>query len=226
VVICHGLAAGKAQALSFAQGLLTRGYNVFVFDFRAHGESEGQLTSLGDLERRDVLAAVRWVQENRPRHSRRILGLGISTGAAALLSAAADPSPHGQAIEAVAVYNAYDDLAGLGRSVARDRFLPPLSWIADRVGLVLASAQVGTDLSRFAPADSARLLWPRPLLIIHGGRDALVPFEHGQRLFDAASEPKRRLWLPSSDYGQTITDRGAAGEVGNFFDEAQPVPAI
>ena len=226
VIICHGFASGKDQGLEFAQSLLVRGYNVLMFDFRGHGESDGQLTSLGALERQDVLAAVRWLQDTRPRQSQRILGLGISTGAAALISAAADPSPQGQAIEAVALYNAYDDLSGLGRTIARTRFLPPLSWVADRVGLALASAHVGADLVHFAPADLAARLWPRPILVIHGGADLLVPFEHGQRLFDAAQEPKRHLWLPNSDHLDTLRSRDAAREVREFFNEARPVPSV
>lgn len=35
-----------------------------------------------------------------------------------------------------------------------------------------------------------------PVLIMHGGRDAIVSVEHGKRLFDAANEPKTGLFLP------------------------------
>ena len=226
VIICHGIGSNKASVLNIARSLVPHGYNVLVFDFRGHGESDGQLTSLGDLERQDVLAAVQWLQEQHPRQSRRVLGLGVSTGAAALLSAAIDPSPAGQSIEAVAVLAGFDELRGLGRSVATTRFLPPLSWVADRVGLALASAQVGTDLKQFAPAQTIKQLWPRPLLVIHGLNDDIIPFEHGERLFEAAYEPKRRVWLNAEDYSQTQTSKEALIELRRFFDEATEVPAI
>ena len=54
VIVCHGLASNKSNHLLLARELVPHGYNVLIFDFRAHGESDGQLTSLGDLERRDV----------------------------------------------------------------------------------------------------------------------------------------------------------------------------
>jgi len=212
--------------LNLARSLVPHGYNVLVFDFRGHGESDGQLTSLGDLERQDVLGAVHWIQDQHPRQANRILGLGVSTGAAALLSAAVDPSPQGQSINAVAVMEGFDDLHSLGRSVAQTRFLPPLSWIADRVGLALASAQVGTDLVHFAPAQIVKGLWPRPLLVVHGLNDDVIPFEHGERLFEAAYEPKRRVWLTAEDYEHSLSSKEALREVRQFFDEAVDVPTI
>ena len=212
--------------LKLAQPLLSAGYNVLTFDFRAHGDSDGQLTSLGANERLDVLAAVRWLQTERPKQARRIVGLGVSSGAAALIAAAADPSPEGQAIEAVAVLEGYDSLPGLAHTVSRDRFLPPLSWVADRVALAIASAHVGADLLHFAPADQVKQLWPRPVLVIHGAFDPVVPFEHGERLYEAAEEPRRRVWLPMADYVRVLEDKGVGREVRMFFDEARPVPAI
>lgn len=226
VIICHGIGSNKAAVLNLARSLVPHGYNVLVFDFRGHGESDGQLTSLGDLERQDVLAAVHWLQDQHPRQSRRILGLGVSTGAAALLAAAVDPSPAGQSMDAVAVFEGFDELRGLGRSVATSRFLPPLSWLADRVGLALASAQVGTDLVHFSPASSIKQLWPRPLLVIHGLNDDVIPFEHGERLYEAAYEPKRRVWLTAEDYTQSLSSKEALMELRKFFDEAIPIPAI
>jgi len=226
VILCHGIGASKSSMLAMAHWLVPRGYNVLMFDFRAHGQSDGQLTSLGMLEKQDVLAAVRWLRANHSRQSRRILGLGISTGAAALIEAAADDSIEGRAIDALAVYECFDDLRDLGRTVATTRFLPPLSWFADRVALPLASAQVGADLLHLSPADSIKKLWPRPVLVIHGSKDGVVPIEYGERLYDAAFEPKRCLWLPGEDYGQAIQSKAAALEVNTFFDEAQPVPAI
>jgi fermentation-respiration switch protein FrsA (DUF1100 family) len=222
VIVCHGLAANKSNQLILARDLVRGGYNVLIFDFRAHGESDGQLTSLGDLERQDVLGAVRWLRANRPEQAQRIFGVGASLGAAALIGAAADPSDEGQAIEAVAVYGTYDDLKLLAGDIGHDRFWPPFDLVLPTLGLHIAGAQVGSDLASFSPADAVARLWPRPILIIHGQRDTVIPFDRGERLYRAALHPKHNYWLPEGDHNRIVNDDDAAMMVKAFFDSARP----
>ena len=47
-----------------------------------------------------------------------------------------------------------------------------------------------------------------PLLIVHGDRDSVVPFHHGQRLFDMANEPKTFVRMAGSEHN-TLTRDGA-----------------
>jgi fermentation-respiration switch protein FrsA (DUF1100 family) len=226
VIVCHGLAANKSNQLVLGRNLIQGGYNVLIFDFRAHGESEGQLTSLGDRERQDVLGAVRWLRANRPDQSQHVFGLGASLGAAALIAAAADPSDEGQSIEAVAVYGTYDDLKLLARDIGRDRFWPPFDRVLPTLGLRIAGAQVGADLASFKPADEVARLWPRPILVIHGQFDAVIPFDRGERLYRAALHPKHNFWLPEGDHNKIINDDAAARVVKAFFDSARPRPVL
>lgn len=40
----------------------------------------------------------------------------------------------------------------------------------------------------------------RPVAIMHGTADELVPWQHGQRLFQAAARPVPPLWLEGSGH--------------------------
>jgi fermentation-respiration switch protein FrsA (DUF1100 family) len=226
VLVCHGLGASKSNQLILGRRLVPDGFNVLAFDFRAHGESGGQLTTFGDLERRDVLGAVRWLRATHPEQCNKIFGVGASMGAVALIEAAADDSPEGRAIEAIAAYAAYDSLPSLARTVSRDYFIQPVSWLALNIGMPMASVQTGRNLSHFRPADDIPALWPRPILFIHGRRDRIITFEHGQSLYDHAVQPKYYLWLPEGDHNDIVESDGAARVVLEFFKTARPLPVI
>ncbi len=51
-----------------------------------------------------------------------------------------------------------------------------------------------SPLDKFRNVDVIRKIH-RPVLIIHGTEDITIPFWHGQKLFEAANEPKSCLWV-------------------------------
>ncbi len=226
VLICHGLASNKSNQLILSRGFVPYGYNVLIFDFRAHGESGGQLTSFGDVERRDALGAVRWIREHHIAQAHHIYGVGASMGAAALIAAAADPSTEGKAIDAIAAYGTYDSMHAEMEYIASERFIAPLRWIIERFGLPMASAQVGANLSEFSPGILVRDLWPRPIMVIHGVDDQIISFNCGQALFESAQQPKTRLWVDRAGHNEIINDESVAQRVREFFRDSEPVPVI
>jgi alpha-beta hydrolase superfamily lysophospholipase len=223
VLLCHGLSANKANQLDLVRELVPAGFNVLAFDFRAHGESGGQLSSFGDLERYDVLGAVRWLRQNHPDESTAIDGLGISMGAAALIAAAADDSPEGRAITAIAAYSTYNDLPSLAESLGEQLFFPGAGWIADHLMLPMAAAQTGADLRQFSPANLLAERVARPVLIIQGEQDRLIDFSLGQALYQAAEQPKERLWIERAGHDDIVASDRAAYGVMSFFLHARTV---
>ena len=226
VIVCHGLASNKSNQLILARGLVPGGYNVLTIDLRAHGDSGGQLTTFGLNESRDILAAASYLKAQRPGQAVHVFGVGASMGAAALITAAADDSPAGRAIEAVAVVGTFDSTAGLFRTILRQNFLEPIRSILGVVALPMASAQVGEDLRAFEPATLAPKIWPRPILVVHGTKDEIISFEHGRRLFDLATQPKQRLWIVDATHNNVIDDETVARAIKAFFDAARGVPVI
>src|SRR5439155_16973965 len=190
VLVCHGLASSKSNQLILARRLVPGGFNVLAFDFRAHGESGGQVTGYGALEKNDVLAAVKWVRDARPDQAQKVFGVGASMGAVALIAAAADDSDQGRSISAIATYAAYDDMPDLMHDISLAFFHQPLGFLLEHLGLPMAGVHAGVNLSAWSPKQEVARVWPRPILFIHGQMDEIIPFERGRALFESASQPK------------------------------------
>jgi alpha-beta hydrolase superfamily lysophospholipase len=223
VLFCPGFAADKAAQLFLTRDLVANGYHVLAIDLRAHGRSGGQFTALGGLESRDVLGAIRWLRRWHPNQSQRILGLGESLGAAALIEAAADQGPDGQAIDAIAAYNPYADLSDEVNALAADRTIAPAHWALRNMILPVASAQVGCDLSRVSPRQAVRMLWPRPLLVIGNPVSPRVGGKGSYDLFQGALQPKYGYFPDTADRDALLHDPTAALTVRIFFDEEKSV---
>lgn len=223
VLFCPGFGSDKAGQLFLVRDLVANGYNVLAIDLRAHGRSGGQFTALGGIESRDVLGAIRWLHEWHPNESKRIVGLGESLGAAALIEAAADPAAEGQAIEAVAVYNPYADLSDEVNELASEHTIGPAHWALRRIILPIASAQVGCDLSRVSPRLAVQKLWPRPLLVIGNPTSPSIGGKGCYGVYQGALQPKYGYFLDTADRDTILHDHTAALTVRIFFDEARSI---
>ncbi|MBC7785314.1 MAG: alpha/beta hydrolase [Burkholderiales bacterium] len=221
VLLCHGLGASKAGMWMLMRTLHEAGINVLTIDLRAHGFSGGQLCSFGANESLDVLGAVDWLKSRHPQQSQRLVAIGASLGGTAIISAAAED----QRIDAVAVLGTFDSLAALSRDVSSLHMAPPISWLTRAFGLPMASMHVGANLMRVAPGRQIGQIWPRPVLIVHGGNDEIIPFSHGQRLFDAAYEP-REAKLTGDTHNGILENPDVILKLLQFVTEAEPAPVI
>jgi fermentation-respiration switch protein FrsA (DUF1100 family) len=60
-----------------------------------------------------------------------------------------------------------------------------------------------------------------PVLIIHGTDDNIIPFWHGQKLYEAAPEPKQHLWIKGGNHNDYVYVAGEeyTDAVRRFIDE-------
>lgn len=60
-----------------------------------------------------------------------------------------------------------------------------------------------------------------PVLVLHGRRDRVVPFHHGQALYEAAREPKRHAWFDRAGHNDIaeIDPEGYADAIRGFLAE-------
>jgi fermentation-respiration switch protein FrsA (DUF1100 family) len=216
-----------------SRDLLQGGYNLLIVQMRAQGQSAGQITTFGDLERLDILGAVQWLRKSNAAASKKIMGIGVGIGGAAILNAAADPSPEGNAISSVAVcgtFNRFSDWAATLVGAASDNILPSSAGHAFlAVAIPLADLQTGVRLEEFSPQQDALNVAPRPIMVIQGKPDTdhprantAVPYALGQQLFDFASAPKRSIWTVGSDEA-ALADEGVCRQIRQFVDTAVPM---
>ena len=189
VLICHGISANKGNFLGVVPFLHRAGFNVFIFDLRGHGDSPGHTVSFGYYEARDVRGAVEYL--SRRGDTKNIVGYGFSMGASSLLHA----MPDLMSLRGIVVDSTFADLTLLSQQ--QMSFLPnAMQQIMMRAIEFWTRVELGVPLSAIAPRRHIGIISPRPLLIIHGTADSLIPPSQAKLNFTAAGQPKK-LWLVS-----------------------------
>lgn len=84
VALFHGHGGNKSDVLQEASELMKLGYNVFLLDFRAHGNSEGHTCTIGFNEAEDVKLSYDYI---RVKGEKNLILWGISLGAATITAA-------------------------------------------------------------------------------------------------------------------------------------------
>jgi len=82
IIMFHGHGACRAALLNEANAFLRRGFNVFMIDFRAHGNSDGEQCLVGMKETADVKVAYDYVVGTGEKN---IILYGMSMGASTVL---------------------------------------------------------------------------------------------------------------------------------------------
>ncbi len=201
VVFCHGHGGSMDPDVIYAPWFHEAGLNVLMFDFRAHGRSEGAQVSMGYFERQDLLGAVDYLQR---RGIAEVGVLGFSLGGAVAITAAAQC----QAIRAVVSDGGFARLESALLGWARERGKNAPHWVAlplARLVIAVAGWRLGARLSEADPIRWVEQVAPRPLLFIHGDLDPYVPVADIEMLYAAAGEPKE-LWRVS-EAGHREVDR-------------------
>ncbi|MHB8604956.1 MAG: alpha/beta hydrolase [Thermoplasmatota archaeon] len=188
VVVLHGYGGSRERALEVAPFLHEAHYGILAFDFRGHGLSGGDHTTLGIDETRDVGGAVDWLAA-QPKTSRLPIALfGFSMGGATAINAA----PALPQVRAVIADSAFASLAAVAlRAIGSSTPLP--ADVFAPLALAFASGLTRRDPGEDDPARAAAQL-DRPLFVIQGARDALSPPSIGGSVLCAAAGPWCTLW--------------------------------
>ncbi len=190
ILICHGWGDNKGEILEQTLFLSkAEGFNLFYFDFRAHGESEGKQVTMGKMELVDFAAAVDCLRKRFPRQAANLSVFGLSMGAAiAAMSLPAHPE-----LKAAVLESPFADFREVGSRWAWHHARVPYFPIIMTLMYVARLRSGHPDLDRYSPEaylPSAKT----PVFIIAAERDGIMPPEDVRRLYDAARGPKE-FWL-------------------------------
>ena len=192
VCICHGIPAvpfdpGERGYAVLAQRVAAEGFITLIFNFRGAGLSEGNFDMPGWT--RDLVHALTFMQGLEVVDNSKTFLLGFSGGAAASLYVAAtdrrvagvvscaSPADFEAILEGSRLEERLSEWRQIG--IVRDPEFPAdfAAWAA--------------GFREVAPVSLVRRIAPRPLLLIHGDADEVVPVSHAHALFDAAGDPKQ-----------------------------------
>jgi len=182
IVYSHGNAGSVGYHLPFVLWMVQNGYQVFLYDYRGFGKSEGEITRKGLVE--DVRAAITYVKTRKDVNAKRLISFGHSLGGAKSLAALGEKMiPGVRGVVSFAGFASYHDMA---------------RYFAGEMGVKLVS----DDLSA---RDLVEKISPVPVLIMHGTADRTVPFSQGELLFKKAKEPKTFFKIKEGNHTQALS---------------------
>lgn len=190
----HGNAGNVTSSLlpSFYARVHALGLSVAAIDYRGFGDSEARRPSETSVNA-DVRALYDWLRTVKHVPSSRIIIYGHSLGAGPATELALRSEASGLIIE-----GAFTSIPDRGAEI-----YPwlPVHWLATQ---------------RFANLDKIGHV-AMPKLVMHARDDSIIPYAHGQRLFEAASAPKQWVELKGGHMRAFLDDSAHFwGQVGEF----------
>jgi fermentation-respiration switch protein FrsA (DUF1100 family) len=161
------------------------GVGVFIFDYRGYGRSEGKPTEEGT--HLDATAALEFLRSRGDVDPERLVLFGRSLGCAVAAELASKNDVRGVVLESpftsirAMAKRAYPFLPGIG------------SFVRTRYDTLSKASRIGA-----------------PVIVLHGDRDDIAPFDMGVAVFEAAAPPKRFHRIEGAGHNDTYAVGGDA----------------
>lgn len=214
VLMLHGHTSNKDKMIEKYAGWLHQDFNLFIYDSRFHGESEGKITTLGYHERKDAAIALDKLKE---RCNGAIGVMGESMGGAVAIGIAADKPE----IKAVWSDCSFDSLHDAIAPRAKNRNYPLPEYVAFSV-VKTASIRAKANLAKYDPIKGIKSIAPRPVYLVHGQDDDSTTVMNSEKLYAEAAEPKTFWRVPGAKHAESwkIQPAEYQSRVHRFFTES------
>jgi pimeloyl-ACP methyl ester carboxylesterase len=181
VILMHAIRGNRLSMLERARFLNVAGYSVLLFDFRAHGESQGNHITFGYRESEDAKAALHFIKTKMPGEKIAVIGVSLG-GAAAIL---AHPPLKVDAVVLEMVYPRVEQAVVDRLSIRFGKLGPFLAPLF----LWQLKPRLGVSAVDLRPIDKIAQI-NVPKLFIAGSADRHTTLVEAKELFDRASKPK------------------------------------
>ncbi|WP_421383736.1 alpha/beta hydrolase [Bacillus salacetis] len=199
VILAHGYKGSSEQMPGITKFYHDLGYDVLKPDARGHGKSEGSYIGYGWDDRKDYK---RWVNLLINEYEAEEIYLhGFSMGAATVLMTSGEELP--SEVKGIIADSGYTTVEEeLAHQLKYLYHLPafPLMEITSAVTKVRA----GYTFSEASAVEQVKKN-TRPLFIIHGDQDELVPTEMADVLYGAATSEKELWIVPGAGHTDAYT---------------------
>ena len=196
IILLHGYPADKGDILPVL-AFLREKYNLFLFDFRYFGQSQGSYSAAGAKETADLTAAIQYLK-SRGIDEAGVWGFSMG-GAVALMTA-----PKAPEIKAIVTESSYASLSLMALELYRIPILKyPLAYLTS----FWAKIFLGIDLKKVSPAESAKALMI-PILVVHSKNDEVIPFKNALFIQESLKKnPRAEFWFEENlihgQFGET-----------------------
>lgn len=199
IILFHGNAGNIADRVYFLNDLKELGLNIFIFDYRGFGRSEGSPDEEGLYA--DGRAAWDYLIEKKGMDPEKIILFGRSLGSAVATKLAVEKKAGALLLDAPFIS---------GPDLGADIY----PWLPVRM------------LMKYEFSNAKRIQnIAIPVLIAHSPADRVIPYSHGRKLFEIANEPKKFVEL-DGHHGAGFDERGYYFEsIQHFIDQYVPPKA-
>lgn len=212
---CHGYKGNALRDFSGAWRIAkAAGRNVLLINQRCHGGSQGRTITFGILERKDVLA---WIRYSCDRFgSVPILLSGVSMGAATVLMVAGMELPKN--VKGIIADCPYDAPSNIIKKVLGQDMGMPVKFVYPLIrlgGMLYGKFNLGAD----SPVEAVKRAQV-PILLIHGDDDRFVPYSMSCNIHAAAPEKIEFHTISGAGHALNyVTDPEGYTKIVNAFTE-------
>ena len=225
IVLVHGRRGSRAWMLPDAAYLHKSGYSVFLVDLRYRGESQGEHSTFGAMETKDVEAAINYLLTRTDVDPERIGVQGTSLGGVTAILAAAN-LPIVKGVVAESPFKDLNSAIDYAFQHAKEGVgLPKFPFLT--MSKQICQVRLGVDFEQINPASVIANISPRPILLIDTTLDDLIPQDSVDTLYRAARTTKY-LWKVEAAHGKGWETNPVEYEqrVVAFWEQALPLHQV